>query len=102
MDPELGIKPAMPVLIDLLADRSPAVRAESASVLGSMGEDATAAIGPLLKFISKEQGVVRLEGALALWRVDGTGAMDSMALGILRDAVSSNALAERKRAGIAG
>lgn len=58
-------------LVDLLRHQSPTVRAWSASVLGKIGPDASAAAGTLTDLIADSDSVVREEARRALAALEG-------------------------------
>ncbi|HEX7087272.1 MAG TPA: HEAT repeat domain-containing protein [Vicinamibacterales bacterium] len=66
-DGSAAIRPALPVLIEALAAADPAVRTESANLLGAMGPVAAEAVAPLATLFEADASPgVRLHAGLAL------------------------------------
>jgi len=61
---------AVPALLDALIAWEPRLRSQAARILGEIGPDAVAAVDGLRKNLKHADVEVRLETALALWRVD--------------------------------
>jgi HEAT repeat protein len=65
-------RPAIAELVQALNDPEPAARFSAAQALGERGEESQAAVGMLLqKALRDPDGGVRLEAAMALYRIDG-------------------------------
>jgi hypothetical protein len=65
-----GDPAAVPVLLELLADPDPAIRADAAEGLGRVGPAAVSAVPALLAAVQDEDGRVRCEAATAASLID--------------------------------